>query len=316
MARPIRVEYEGAYYHIVARGNERREIFRSDEDRQILLKTLQQMLGEFGVVLHCYCLMPNHYHLVVQTPRANLSRAIGWLQTTYTIRYNRIHKRSGHLFQGRYKAHLVGADEYARQLVKYIHLNPVRPPDKRAELDPAKKEVFERYPWSSHFHYSGRKKAGWLNTDWLSYWGRNRRTAQREYRQEILGLFGKPVQSPWDQLRGGLVLGGEPLWEKVKGLMWDKSGIEEIRWKQYQGNKEIQKWLLKKENKEKDDRVRVWMRVRLGGQKKVEVAREFGYKDGSAVIHVVNRLERIATKDKKLNRKLARLRSDLSCFKS
>ena len=99
MARPIRVEYEGAVYHVTARGNERRRIYRSDRDRQRFLETLAETVREHGLRLHGYCLMPNHYHLLVETPRGNLSRAIGWSQTTYTIRFNRRYRRSGHLFQ-------------------------------------------------------------------------------------------------------------------------------------------------------------------------------------------------------------------------
>jgi REP element-mobilizing transposase RayT len=107
MARAIRVAFEGAVYHVMARGNERREIFRDDTDRKAFLSALGEMVERFGVLAHAYCLMPNHYHLVVQTPRANLSQAVGWLQVTYTVRFNRRWKRSGHLFQGRYKAQLV-----------------------------------------------------------------------------------------------------------------------------------------------------------------------------------------------------------------
>jgi len=98
MARLPRIEYEGAVYHVTARGNERREIYRSDEDRELFLGTLEEMRVRFGIVIHCYCLMPNHFHLLMETPLANLSRAMGWLQTTYTSRFNRRHRRSGHLF--------------------------------------------------------------------------------------------------------------------------------------------------------------------------------------------------------------------------
>ena len=119
MSRPIRVEFEGAVYHVTARGNERRQPFRDDEDRARFLSTLEECVQRFGVRVHCYCLMPNHYHLLLETPRANLSRAVGWLQTTYTIRFNRRHRRSGHLFQGRFKAHLVEADAYAMELLRY-----------------------------------------------------------------------------------------------------------------------------------------------------------------------------------------------------
>ena len=110
MARPIRVEFPGAVYHVTARGNERKRIFRDDEDRRRFLVALEEMAAQFGVEVLVFCLMPNHYHLVIRTPKANLSRAVGWLQTTYTIRFNRRYRRSGHLFQGRFKAHLVEED--------------------------------------------------------------------------------------------------------------------------------------------------------------------------------------------------------------
>ena len=116
---------ENAVYHVTARGNERKDIYRDPADRQRFLETLEEAVDRFGLVVHAYCLLGNHYHLLLQTPRANLTGALGWLQATYSIRFNRRHKRSGHLFQGRFKAHLVEADLYARQLVKYIHLNPV-----------------------------------------------------------------------------------------------------------------------------------------------------------------------------------------------
>lgn len=107
MARLIRVEYLGAVYHVTARGNKRRRSFSDDVDRRQFLGTLAQAVEEQGLRLHGYCLMPNHYHLLVETPRGNLSRGIGWLQSTYTACYNRRHRRSAHRFQGRFKAHLV-----------------------------------------------------------------------------------------------------------------------------------------------------------------------------------------------------------------
>ena len=118
MARPLRVEFAGAVYHVMARGHERRDIFRDDKDRGRFLETLAEVVPQFGLRLHAYCVMPNHYHLVLGTPRANLSRAMGWLQTTYTARFNARPRRSEHLFQGRFKAQLVEADEYARWLVE------------------------------------------------------------------------------------------------------------------------------------------------------------------------------------------------------
>src|SRR3989338_1838992 len=203
MARPIRVEFEGAIYHVTARGNERRRIFRSDEDREMFLGTLARMVEQFGVTLHAYCLMPNHYHLVIETPRGNLTQAMGWFQTTYTIRYNRRHRRSGHLFQGRFKAHLVEADVYARELVRYVHLNPVRPKDKLKPIPQEKRKHLDNYPWNSHRDYSGRRQGSdWLNLDWLSYWGSCKAEAQKRYRLEMIESFGSRAGAAERGVRG------------------------------------------------------------------------------------------------------------------
>ena len=212
MARPIRVEFEGAVYHVTARGNERRAIFRNDEDRQMFLATLERSVKEYGLRLHSYCLMPNHYHLLVETPRGNLSRAIGWLQTTYTVRFNRRHRRSGHLFQGRFKAHLVEADSYAMELMRYVHLNPVRPRNKSVPVPQERRGDLQEYRWSSHRSYLGcAASPEWLCTEWLSFFGRNGASARRQYERFVNDAFGEVVKNPWDELQGGLVIGGEEL---------------------------------------------------------------------------------------------------------
>ena len=155
MARPLRVEFAGAVYHVMARGNECRDIVRDDKDRQRFLDTLAEAVERFGLRLHAFCLMGNHYHLVLGTPHANLSRALGWLQTTYTVRFNARHRRRGHLFQGRFKAELVEADEYGQWLVEYVHLNPVRPRAKTAPVPVERAVELAQYRWSSHRAYAG-----------------------------------------------------------------------------------------------------------------------------------------------------------------
>ena len=145
-------------------------------DRTLFLETLGQCAGLHRLKVHAYCLMPNHYHLIVETPRANLSAALGWLQTTFTVRFNRRRARSGHLFQGRFKAHLVDADEYALTLLRYVHLNPVRPRVKAAEVSPERWRELSAYPWSSHRAYAGAAPApDWLTRDWLRRFGRRAR---------------------------------------------------------------------------------------------------------------------------------------------
>jgi len=126
MARPLRIEYPGAFYHVTCRGNERKQIFQDDADRHTFLDILDASLKTFKVSLHGYVLMDNHFHLIVETPEANLGKLMQRFNTAYTIYYNRRHNRNGHLYQGRYKAILIDADEYLLELSRYVHLNPVR----------------------------------------------------------------------------------------------------------------------------------------------------------------------------------------------
>jgi REP-associated tyrosine transposase len=319
MARPIRIEFENAVYHVTARGNERRDIYRDDRDRNRFLETLEEIVERFGVVVHAYCLMPNHYHLLYQTPRANLSDSAGWLQTTYAVRFNQRHARSGHLFQGRFKAHLVEADSYARQLIKYIHLNPVRPRDKRRPVSVKRRGELSRYRWSSHRVYAGLGNASspnWLCTEWLSYFGRTYEMAQREYRAQIAQVFGQVVRSPWQDLRGGLVLGSERLWNKVCGLVAQSEGDEEIRWSHRAGAEAMAAEVERLAAAQSDRRIAIWLHVRHGGRRMTEMARRFGYRDGSGVHRVVKRLEARATEDPQLARTLRSLVDSLSRVKS
>ncbi|MFA6560773.1 MAG: transposase [Verrucomicrobiia bacterium] len=313
MARAIRVEFEGAVYHVMARGNERRRIFRADADRKLWLRTLEEMTGQFGVVVHVYCLMPNHYHMAVETPHANLSQALGWLQTTYTMRFNRRYRRSGHLFQGRFKAQLVEASGYGRELLRYIHLNPVRPRDKSAVIPVERVEELDAYPWSSHRAYAGLEpKRSWLSLEWLAYLGPNEAEARDEYRRSMMEAFGSAIASPWDRLQGGIVLGSEALWEKTKAIIGGKAASSELRWTVREGRRELQQRLNGLLETEPDDRVKIWARVRLGGERRVAVARAFGYSDGSGVVQVVKRLEATAAANQDLGNRLSALRSAVS----
>ena len=126
MARPVRIEVAGGWYHVTARGNERRAIFRDDQDRRHFLELLEAWVRRFGLRLHAYVLMDNHYHLLVETGSANLTQAMQWLGVGYAVWFNRRHRRVGHLFQGRYKAIVVEAEVAAWELSRYVHLNPVR----------------------------------------------------------------------------------------------------------------------------------------------------------------------------------------------
>jgi REP element-mobilizing transposase RayT len=313
MARPLRVEFPGALYHVTARGNERRAVFRDDEDRHTFLATLEEASREYGLRLHAFCLMPNRYHLLVETPRANLSRAIGWLQATYSIRFNRRHRRSGHLFQGRFKAHVVDAEDYARQLVCDVHLNPVRPRDKNAIVPADRRAVLAQWRWSSHLAYLGRAPApAWLCMDWLAFFGRTRQQARRNYEKLIDDAFGRRVENPWEELRGGLALGNAALQKRVESLLRKKKGQEELRWvarAERGSRRSAAASVLARKQPERS--LQVWVRVHLGGERRIDVARACGYKDGSAITQILKRLRNKARSNPVLAERMSHLETEI-----
>ncbi|HQL64365.1 MAG TPA: transposase [bacterium] len=317
MARPIRVEYEGAVYHIYARGNERGTIFRDNDDRRIFIQTLAESVRQHGLVVHAYCLMPNHYHLAVETPRANLSQSIGWIQVTYTIRFNTRHNRSGHLFQGRYTAQVVDADEYAQELVRYIHLNPVRPENKFRIIPYNRREQLLTYPWSSHPAYLGKVKCpDWLNLSWLGYWGKTQAVARENYEKFIGSYFDEKHGNQWNPEGAGLILGREIFKERIKGLIANRKGQEEIHWISGINREEMQKRIQYLLKDEQDKKMCIWVRVRIGGERLSDVGRLFGYKDGSGVLQLVKRLESAAQKDRALAEKMENFRRRARSVKS
>src|SRR6516165_6322669 len=165
MPRKLRVEYPGAMYHVMSRGNRRQAIYLDDVDRQDFLKTLAEACQKTGWQVHAYCLMRNHYHLVLETPNANLVAGMAWLQGTYTIRLNHRHKLIGHVLSGRYKAQLVdgSGNGYLRTACDYVHLNPVRARLLKPE------ERLLAYPWSSFGYYlaAPEHRPAWIRVDRL-----------------------------------------------------------------------------------------------------------------------------------------------------
>ena len=158
MARPQRIEYEGAVYHVTARGNERRPIFLDDADRGRFVGVLTESVAQFDVRLYLFCLMTNHIHMVAETPGANLSRFMHRLETAYTVYFNRRHDRCGHLFQGRYRASLVERQAYLLRLSRYVHLNPAF--TKAVRRRPVRERIalLRQYRWSSYRSYVGKDR--------------------------------------------------------------------------------------------------------------------------------------------------------------
>jgi putative transposase len=205
MARPLRIEYPGAYYHVTSRGNERKAIFRDDQDRENCLELLGRCVEEFHLRLHCYVLLSNHYHLLVETPKGGLNRALRYLNGVYTQTFNRRHKRVGHLFQGRYKAILVDKESYLLELSRYVHLNSWR---LKKSLDPFS------FRWSSLAAYVGRTGTPkWLTvTEVLAYFGNQ---GKRGYKEFIIDGMKSGFKTPWDEVRGQAMIGSEDFVEEV-----------------------------------------------------------------------------------------------------
>ena len=208
MARPLRLVFAGAVYHVTARGNERKPIVRDDADRARFVDTLAAMVAQYGVRCHAWVLMDNHYHLLLETPTPNLSRAVRHLNGVYTQSFNRRHRRVGHLFQGRFKAIVVEKEAYLLELCRYVVLNPVR-----AGVGKAPRV----YPWSSYRATAGLAAApAWLTVDWLlEQFGRTRQTAQAQYRTFVAEGIRQP-QTPWEQVVGQIYLGHEAFIRRVQ----------------------------------------------------------------------------------------------------
>jgi len=207
MSRPLRIEYPGAFYHVLNRGHRQEPIVLDVRDREQFLSDLGRMADLFRVLIHSYCLMTNHYHLILETPEGNLSRAVQWLNVSYATYYNRRHQCVGHLFQGRFKAILVDAGTYLEALSRYIHRNPVQ-----AGLVSCARD----YEWSScrYFVRDGEILPSWLEVNRiLAGFGRTRKLAERRY---AAYLADADAPDPFDNVVAGSLLGAKPFIQWVK----------------------------------------------------------------------------------------------------
>lgn len=241
MTRPLRIEYPDAIYHVTSRGNARNDIFLSDQDRFDFLIVVALVVKRYNWLCHAYCLMDNHYHLLIETPDANLSQGMRQLNGVYTQKYNWRHSKTGHVFQGRYKAILVDKDNYLLELCRYVVLNPVR-------ANMVKKP--DEWKWSSYRATAGIKTVPeYLKVDWLlGFFSKNKSEAQKLYRKFI--REGIDTGSPWDELQGQILLGEEGFIEKCKYLLSDKENHKEIpRSQRYLHRPALSKLFEKADNK-------------------------------------------------------------------
>lgn len=245
MARPLRVEFVNALYHVTSRGNGRQKIFHDDQDNRKFLELLGRTVERCRWICHAFCLMVNHYHLIIETPEANLSKGMHHLNANYCQAYHKRYGAVGHLFQGRFKAIVVDRESYLLELVRYVVLNPVR-----AGLAACP----EGWPWSSYQAMAGlptstsitvsrhlepplmqslqtlllsHEKVPFLTTDWLlAQFGPNETTARKRYRDFVAAGIGQ--KSPWPQLQAQLFLGKETFIDALKEAIPEKTAVQEI----------------------------------------------------------------------------------------
>jgi REP element-mobilizing transposase RayT len=219
MARPLRIEFSGALYHVTSRGDGREDIFLDDRDREGFLDVLAEVSRRFALKLHAYCLMDNHYHLVAETPEANLSRALRQLNGVYTQRFNRRHGRVGHVFQGRYKAILVERESYFLEVVRYVLLNPVRA---------GRVKAAGQWPWSSYRAVMGEApgSAGFDPEPLLARFGATAARARGAFRRFVAaGIGAEPL---WERLTGQIYLGDERFAERMQKQAAPRAGLAEV----------------------------------------------------------------------------------------
>ena len=219
MARPLRVELSGGVCHVTSRGDGRDDIYLSDADRETWLEVFGQVCGRFNWLCHAWCQMTNHYHILIETPEANLVKGMRQLNGVYTQRINRAHARVGHVFQGRYKAILVERDSYLLELARYVVLNPLR-----AKMV----KRLESWPWSSYLATCGQVASPvWLQTNWLlAQFGQRRSSAIAKYVSFV--HEGARLPSIWTQLQGQIYLGSENFVLKMQAQIEQKPTLDEI----------------------------------------------------------------------------------------
>ncbi len=240
MARPLRIEYPGAFYHITSRGNAGDSIFKNNRDRRFFLEILGETVERFRWVCHTYCLMDNHYHLVLETPEANLSRGMRHLNGVYTQKYNWVNNRRGHIFQGRFKAIIVDKDSYFLELSRYVALNPVRA---NMVMHPGD------WKWSSYRATAGKDPVpSFLTTGFLLSLFANQRSRARELYISFV-LEGITMESPWKELRGQIFLGDNSFIAGCKAQLLRGESLEIPRQQRHAQRPELETFFDVKEGR-------------------------------------------------------------------
>lgn len=321
MTRPLRVEYPGAYYHVVNRGNNQENIYKNDRDKEKFVEYLEKAVERFSIIVHTYCLMSNHYHLLVETPEANLSLAMQWINVSYATYFNRKRGRKGHLFQGRFKAILIDADAYLKHLSRYIHLNPVRA---KMTSKPA------QYQWSSYSAFiDSRKAPKFLETDWLlSNFGTNKKEAKRNYKAFVEGVDIKAVENPSKQIIEGFILGDTVFVNWVKetflSVKQEEKEIPQLKKLKPKVSPETvvqavcqefdcsgEQVIIKGRKKNKAREVAIYLSRTLSGMSCKDLGLYFDGVSGALITIMYNRIAEEATRNRRLKRQIENVKSQI-----
>jgi len=304
MARPLRLNCENSFYHVLSRGNDRKAIFKTGEDYQRFINLIAAMTSRFKVEVHAYVLMKNHYHLLIRTTHANLSRAIQWLGVTYAGWFNRTHNRSGHLFQGRFKSFLIENERYLTALGYYIHGNPLRAG--------AAQDLWE-YEWSSYRGYADKRyQLSWLSTEVILGVSGGKRKKFIADQKAYLTQDGTVL----DNLRHGLYFGSEDFSDECRQRLQGESRQEKPQIKSLLKSVDIQKCALDIVERLRAGRPEVILKARRGArnsqrditiyvmsQMGVYTNKEIGELFGvgyTTVTEAVKRAESVLKEDRKL----------------
>jgi len=316
MSRPLRIEYPGAWYHVMNRGRRSEEIFTDKRDYQCFVDLLKETSEMWGLRITAYCLMPNHYHLLIQTPQANLSRSMRHVNGIYTQRFNRRHECDGQLFRGRYKSILVEEDRYLCQLVRYIHQNPVKAGLVRTPED---------YPWSSHKAYvSDDEKWDWLYTKFLvSMLTSDQRARVKAYKafmaekdDEVDGIMegkkwpsflGSADFSEWIKSRFTRSKSDAEV-PRTKDLMPDASRIIQVV-SEFYGVPETDLYSSRRGFFNEPRNVAVYLARKLRRDTLTQICKDFSLNKHSSVSSIINRVEARARNDKELEKNIKQLKT-------
>ncbi len=300
MARPLRIEFPGALYHVISRGNERRLIIRDDMDRERRLDWLRRTVEMFEWRLHAFVLLDTHDHLFVETPEANLSAGMHYYNSSYTGYFNRRHRRAGHLFQGRFKGHLVEEQGYFLEVSRYIHLNPVRA---RLVARP------EAWRWGSCAGYVHKAR----ELPWVTYsrvlgeFAKMASLARRRYGRFLRAGVEDPPSSPFEDAAGGLLLGSTEFVDRVRRMLGERREDQDVpQLRQLQPRPALEtikvkvavefavdpgNWSPGRRSDDAGRAVAAYLARRRFGYSAAAVASTLGYRDHGGVGQAVRRVE-------------------------